>query len=171
MSKVLPQTEAKVIHDRRTCVVCHSGRSHDVPLAAEQNYELCSLVYFPEKFGPAMPVTNLKEQCDEVFGVVKECFDTTGMTEAEVANCKLEVVADDVEFDANLMCWPKGTSEEVINWFIQTNKCLRFRNVLCCSEVPDFLLDRIQVTSVKQSVKTPVVEKQAQKGAAAGGKK
>ncbi len=158
MSCVEPQTEAKVIHDRRNCIVCRSGRPNYVQFAAGQNYLKCSLVYFPEKFGPAMPVTNLVEQCDKVYGIVSCGLDATEVDEATAATCKLTVLADETELDANLVCWPEGTSEEEINWFIETSKCcLRFRNVFTCSEVPDEFKDRIQTKAVK-GVTNPVAE-------------
>lgn len=145
MGCVNPQTEAKVIHDFKTCFMCRHDCPNAVPFKTGVNYEKCSLVIIPEKFAPVEPLTNLREQCDLIYGVVTCSLDATEVDEATASKCKLAVLAGKVKLDPNLICWPEGTAEEDIQWLVDTAKCcIEFGNRFECSEVPSQLLDRLQ---------------------------
>jgi len=156
--KVIQETVEHSL-SQQSCINCrrYGLCPNYVPLAAGNVYPKCSLVICPggDKFAPKEPLTDLKEQCDFIYGVMPMDEDTMENTEEDTLTCKYAILTG-VDVDPNLICWPEGTTQDVIDLYTcQAKCCLTFTKKKACEPVPEeykHVLDGAKSEAVKEKV-------------------
>ena len=157
MTCTVEQTAQKVIHDPQSCIICRDHPANYVAL--EQGfYPKCSVIVNGEtKFAPKKLLTNLEEECDDIYGIMTCEVDLTEETEESLADCKFAVLTTG-EFDPYYVCWPEGTTKELIDTYAcQASCCLRFRFRKNCTELPEkyqYRLDAVGAARAKALTKS-----------------
>lgn len=157
------QHELQVSRSHQSCINCRrTGLCPNyVPLAAGNVYPKCSLVIQPggDKFAPLEPLADLAAECDFIYGVMPCTEDLMEATEADAA-CKYAVLTG-VDVDPNMICWPEGTTQEMIDMYTcQAKCCLTFTEKHACQPVPDEYADLVDGARAAQA-KANIAEKVA----------
>jgi len=170
MSCKVEQTEKKVIQDPNSCVICRDHPPNQVPLEGGVDYPKCSVIIEGEtKFAPKTLLTNLETQCDKIYGIMTCHNDLTDETAETLAGCKFSVLTTG-EFDPYYVCWPEGTTKELIDAYAcQAKCCLKFRFRTHCTEMPEeyqYRLESVRTEAAKAAVKTIPVKQSKEQPAA-----